>query len=222
MGCYWHGCKSCFTDDRDTTPESRSFTERRKATADVSKNITDAGYNLVVMWECEWRSFVKETPMPDNQYHYPGEEKYRLTEHEILDMVRDGSMFGAIEVDIQVPTNLRDKFSEMTPIFKNAEVTEDHIGTYMREFLAASEQKFQNTKYLIGSVFGNKILLITPLLKWYLEHGLVVTKVHQLVQFQPKRCFKRFADQVSNDRRAGKSRHMHLLCFCLTFQFWIC
>ena len=36
-----------------------------------------------------------------------------------------------------------------------------------------------------------------------MEHGLVVTKVRQVIQFQTKKCFQRFADQVSYDRRAG-------------------
>ena len=156
------------------------------------------------MWECEWRVFLSEHGTPENQYHYPGEEKYRLSETEILNMIKDGSLFGAVEVDIEVPDHLKDKFSEMTPIFKNVEVTEEHIGDYMREFLAETGKKFQSTRYLIGSMHGEKILLITPLIKWYLENGLIITQIHQLIQFNPKKCFKRFADQVSDDRRAGK------------------
>lgn len=58
-------------------------------------------------------------------------------------------------------------------------------------------------RYLIGSYFGKKITLITPLLRWYMEKGLIVDKVYQLIEFQPKRCFQEFADRVSNDRRAG-------------------
>ena len=38
---------------------------------------------------------------------------------------------------------------------------------------------------------------------WYINHGLVITKVHQLIEFNPSSCFKAFADRVSNDRRAG-------------------
>ena len=41
----------------------------------------------------------------------------------------------------------------------------------------------QPPRSLIGSMKGEKILLATPLLKWYLEHGLEVTKVHQVVEF---------------------------------------
>ena len=56
---------------------------------------------------------------------------------------------------------------------------------------------------LIGSLKGEKILLATPLLKWYLEHGLKVTKVHQVVEFTPEPCFKPFGDAVSDARRAS-------------------
>jgi len=33
--------------------------------------------------------------------------------------------------------------------------------------------------------------------------GLIITRVYQIVEFQPKRCFQEFSDKVSNDRRAG-------------------
>ena len=47
--------------------------------------------------------------------------------------------------------------------------------------------------------------MITPLLTWYIKHGLEVTKIHQIIEFAPKSCFKAFADRVSNDRRNGDS-----------------
>ena len=61
----------------------------------------------------------------------------------------------------------------------------------------------QPRRSLIGSMKGEKILLATTLLKWYLEHGLEVTKVHQVVEFTPEPCFKSFGDAVSDARRAG-------------------
>ena len=52
---------------------------------------------------------------------------------------------------------------------------------------------------------GEKILLATPLLKWYLEHGLEVTHVYQVIEYTPKPCLKPFGEAVSNARRAGDS-----------------
>lgn len=56
---------------------------------------------------------------------------------------------------------------------------------------------------LIGSFFGEEILLITPLLKWYLAHGLQITKIYQVVEYSPKRCFEPFRNAMSDARRAG-------------------
>ena len=56
---------------------------------------------------------------------------------------------------------------------------------------------------LIESLFGERILLATPLLKWYLQHGLEVTHVYQVVEYTPKRCFHPFGKAVSDARRAG-------------------
>ncbi len=58
-------------------------------------------------------------------------------------------------------------------------------------------------KTLIGSFYGEKILLATPLLKWYLEHGLEVTHIYQVIEYTPVPCFKPFGEAVSDARRDG-------------------
>jgi hypothetical protein len=50
---------------------------------------------------------------------------------------------------------------------------------------------------------GDKILLYTPLLKWYLEHGLEISKFYQAITYTPKQCFKGIPDDITNVRRAG-------------------
>ena len=56
---------------------------------------------------------------------------------------------------------------------------------------------------LIASYFGDKLLLITPLVKWYLNHGLVVSKIYEFIEFLPITYFQNFGDQVPNVRRDG-------------------
>ena len=46
-------------------------------------------------------------------------------------------------------------------------------------------------------------MLITLFLKWYLKHGLKVTKFYEVIQFTPKKCFRKFGNQVSDARRSG-------------------
>jgi hypothetical protein len=111
-------------------------------------------------------------------------------------------LFGALEVDLHVPDNLKFKFAEMPPIFKNVEVSRDDIGDHIRQYAVDHDIMSQPRKNLVGSMFGEKIMVISPLLKWYVEHGLKVTQIHQVVEYTPATCFQKFGEQVSEARRA--------------------
>ena len=171
-------------------------------TKKTSKYIRDCGYELVEMWECEWDQY-KRDHITENRYTYPTEWKFRMTESELLEHVQKNEIFGAVEIDIHVPPQMKEYFQEMPPIFKNCFVSFDDIGDHMREYLQETNQSFKGRNYLIGSMFANNILIITPLLNWYIEKGLKVTRVHQLIEFKPAKCFEGFVDQVTNDRRMG-------------------
>jgi hypothetical protein len=111
-------------------------------------------------------------------------------------------LFGALEVDLHVPDNLKFKFAEMPPIFKNVEVSRDDIGDHVRQYAVDHDIMSQPRKNLVGSMFGEKIMVISPLLKWYVEHGLKVTQIHQVVEYTPATCFQKFGEHVSEARRA--------------------
>ena len=60
-------------------------------------------------------------------------------------------------------------------------------------------------RLLIGSYFGKKIGLSTPLLKWYLNHGLVITHIYTVVEYIPNAAFNSFMTQVTQARLDGDS-----------------
>ena len=200
-GCWWHGCE-CKTVNRDDTTNGISLNQKLEKTKKVTEYIRSCGHTVIEMWECQWLEFTRLNTI-QNSYTYPTENIYRMTEQDILRNIVDGNMFGAVEVDLNVPESLKDYFQEMPPIFKNTTIREEDIGDHMREYLRSKNKTFKPTRYLIGSMFATKILLITPLLRWYLNHGLVVTKVYQFIEFSPQRAFLPFEQSVSNDRRAG-------------------
>ena len=121
----------------------------------------------------------------------------------MLDFIRNDKMFGAVLVDITVPDHLRTYFEVFPPLFKNTNVKFEDIGNHMQEHCNKTEYKFTERRYLISSFFANKILLATPLLKYYLKIGLTVTRIYEIIEFQPRRCFQRFMESVTADRRAG-------------------
>ena len=73
----------------------------------------------------------------------------------------------------------------------------------MQNYHNENDIPFNKGKKLIGSYFGKEILLYTPLLKWYLQQGLKITKFHCAIKYTPEKSFQQFADEVSDARRAG-------------------
>ena len=57
---------------------------------------------VVEMWECQWKEYKRHNTI-HNAYLYPPEHTFRMTEQKILVNVLSGRMFGAMEVDIEVP-----------------------------------------------------------------------------------------------------------------------
>ena len=124
----------------------------------------------------------------------------------VSDIIND-KIFGFLECDIETPEDLKEYFSEMTPIFKNAIIDpcdRNVVGDHMYEFNLNSENKrTMKSKKLIGSYFGKQILIYTPLLKWYISHGLIVTKTYSFIKAKSHKPFQSFTDKVSNARRKG-------------------
>jgi hypothetical protein len=78
----------------------------------------------------------------------------------------------------------------MCPIFKNVDIPCEAIGEHMQNFVIANRLSQKPRRSLIGSMFGNNIMLTTPLLRWYIEHGLQVTDVYEVVEYIPKKVFR--------------------------------
>lgn len=117
------------------------------------------------------------------------------------DSCENGSFFGLVQCDVEVPAHLREYFSEMPPIFKNCAVSREDIGDFMKDYAKEHKLLSQPRQTLISSFSAQGILLTTPLLQWYLSHGLMVTNIQQTVEYKPQKCFQNFGEKVSNARR---------------------
>ena len=110
--------------------------------------------------------------------------------------------FGFAQVDIEVPDKLYDKFSEMSPLFVVQEIPNCSIPKETKIYKEKTGRKtVKETKKLLGVMKAKKILLYTPLIEWYLQHGLRLTTVHQLIEYEPGMPFSWFPEEVANARR---------------------
>jgi hypothetical protein len=207
-GCYWHGHDCGKNDGVDIHPTRKQpMGTLLRSTRRKEAYIRSLGYDLVVMWECEWERSVETDAWKKGflriffQTTYP--KRVATDLKSVIEDIRDGRFFGLVEADIEVPENLKEKFAEMAPIFKNVEIGREHLSDHMREFAEDNECLTRPQRMLVGSLFGKKILLASPLVRWYLQQGLRITRIYQLVEYKPAAVFKNFADSVSDARRAG-------------------
>ena len=201
-GCYWHG-HGCPSVPADKCPRPDAL----KRTAEKERYLRRLGYKVVTIWECEWTDFVNANPdvkaflAAFHHAHFPKTRPIVLK--EVVDRITSGKFFGLVECDISVPDELREKFSEMTPVFKNVEVTRQQLGPRMTAFADGKHFLKRPSRMLIGSMFGEKVLLLSALARWYLSHGLIITKVYQLIEYSPRAAFRSFGESVSAARRSG-------------------
>ena len=91
----------------------------------------------------------------------------------------------------------------MSPIFKNVDVGRDKLSPSMHAFAVNAGFLHRPQRMLVGSMRGERVLLLSELARWYLAHGLEITKVYQLVEYTPRQAFATFGQSVSNARRQG-------------------
>ncbi len=89
----------------------------------------------------------------------------------------------------------------MSPLFVTTSVEFKDIGEHMQHHIIQHGLSQKPRKLLVGGVRAKKMLITTPLLQYYLELGLEVTRIYQVVEYGRKACFKKFVDFVAQRRR---------------------
>lgn len=212
-GCYFHGCE-CMKGRMN----EQDRIERSNRTKMRLEFIQSQGYETVIQKECEFTQKMKDN---GNIKEIEGRifpkfylnNRHSVSESQIVQGILSGELFGAVEVDISVPdkwpkgkeqsTSPKEYFSEMCPIFSTVNVGISDIGEHMRSFILEKDLSTKDRKMLISEMKAEKILLFTPLIQWYLKHGMVITRIHQVVEFLPNACFKSFEETITSARRDG-------------------
>ncbi len=220
QGCYWHGHLCEVTKNVSNKKWFEKREQRYRKTLETTEYLRRSGYHVEEMWECEFREYCKQ-----NREIYPfidstrpaffQKHRSKITEKRILEGVTNGDLFGAVEVDIEVPERWptvgfrhpsmtpMQYFEEMCPLFCTSDIPFEAFGDHMQSHVKRHDLSKTPRRLLVGGTKARQILLATPLLKWYMNHGMVVTKIYQLVEFRQQRCFENFVGEVSDARRHG-------------------
>ena len=115
--------------------------------------------------------------------------------------MKKGILFGYVQCDVEVREKLRANFANFPPIFKNTLVSKTNIGDLMKTYAEVERIMSQPRKMLISSFTLQNGTLITLLLWFYLQLGLVVTKRYRFVEYTPRKCFNSFVQAAMDARR---------------------
>ncbi|MCG8032144.1 MAG: hypothetical protein JAZ03_08205 [Candidatus Thiodiazotropha taylori] len=219
-GCYFHG-HLCDVTKNVKNPEWHANREARfNRTKETTEYIKNKGLKVVEMWECSFKKLCQSNPklygmMDEYRPDFHRKNKGPVTEKQILDGVRSGQLFGFVQCDLQVPQSWGrgfenfsqlpplKYFEEMSPIFCTSEIPFEAFGEHMQNHVKEMGIGEQSRVLLVGGMSAQEILVATPLLRWYLEHGIEVTKIQQVVEYQQQRCFRGLSKNISEARREG-------------------
>ena len=104
-----------------------------------------------------------------------------------------------------MPSELMDRFSEMSPLFGHAKLGEEDMSPQMRAFSVSSGMNASTHKSLVGANRAEGMLLHSELLRWYLEKGLVASNITKTFCYKKKAIFEEFVVQATESRRQGDS-----------------
>ena len=154
----------------------------RKETEDITNYLRDEGYAVETIHECQWlnhkskNGVIEEVLKKTVKIVRP---RRNLNHQSILNGILTDELFGVLLCDIHTPDHLKEHFSEFCPIFKNPLVSANDVGPHMKAYAESHNIFRRPVKSPISSYFREKVFLITPLVRWYLQHGLRVTRIYQ-------------------------------------------
>ena len=126
--------------------------------------------------------------------------------------IHEDKLFGYVQCDLEVPEELRERFANFPPIFKNCDVAKENIGKFMLDYAERNALLLKPQRMLISSYKLNNGIVITPLLKFYLKLGLRCTRIHRFIEYTPQNVSTvSYNRSLMQDEKVMKIRSLALL-----------
>ena len=119
----------------------------------------------------------------------------------LTERLKARTWFESAEVDIENPEQLWLEFKEMPPFFVTNHIPDEAEPQHMKDYLRRTGRKKGDGKTLFGALSVKKLLLYAPMLRWYVEHGVVIKTVDRTIDYQVTKIFTWFVEQVTEAQR---------------------
>ena len=185
-GCFYHFCPSQELRPSLTEEEIQRGSKKGELDALRRHYLQERSLKVFEMWECKcWRLYKTTNTVKQYIREHFLYRRY-LAAEQLLDEIKEGKLFGHLQCDIEVPGNLRSKFVSFLAIFKNTLISKSETVDLMKNYAEEERLLSQPRKILISSFTLSNGTFVTPLPLFYLQLGLVCTKIHRFVEYTPK------------------------------------
>ena len=131
------------------------------------------------MWDCEWWRLYKTSTNVKLHIRENIPHRRSLTAHQLPEGTKKSNLLGYVQGNIEVSENLRTNFSNFSPIFKSTLVSKIDFGDLMKTYAEEERILSQPRKMLMSRFTLQNGTLNNPLFLFYLQLGLIVTKIHR-------------------------------------------
>ena len=139
-----------------------------------------------------------------------GTFKWRKKEPDIKNWNENDDFGYILEVDLEYPNHLHDEHSDYPLAPENMNVQVEMLSDYHKDlhkvFYDNKEAKSEKQPKLILNLKDKeKYVVHIKTLKYYVEKGLVVKKIHRIIKFHQREWLKPWIDFNTNKRKEAKS-----------------
>ena len=219
-GCTTHGHTKCGRTGDEISPISRkTYAEMLKETKMRNKNLTSAGYKIVVKNSCDFKTDIKNNRKLANFIKHSSLElpskKTRMCESQVIKKIKQGKLFGFALVNVEVDKHSPkyDTIKQFPPIIRKLRVNREMLAPKLQKIALKRKILTRPKECLVGCMSGKNILFYTPVLKYIINKlDVKITKVHQVIEFAGgQKPFESFGKFVANGRRMGDKQNSSII-----------
>ena len=148
--------------------------------------------------------------LPASDFEWVNQSELAKIDWQHLDT--DGDIGYFVKVDLDYPPEVQDRTADYPLAPERGSVDSFMLTTYMKQQwshrceLRGQPSSFKTESKLLLTVKHKKEYVVhAKLLKFYLQQGLILVRVHEAIRFQQKELFRSYIDKNSNMRSAAKS-----------------
>ena len=122
---------------------------------------------------------------------------------EILNTPDDSDIGYFIEIDLTYPDNIKQKTKNFPFAPENKKINPDNFNDYMKEIKPVTY--IQSSKLICDWSDKKNYLIHYRMLKFYIRHGMIVDKVHNIISFKQSRWLEKYISFNTQKRNKAKN-----------------